>query len=52
MVNNNLLSSISKDHLDLLADKQMTYLSAMDKNEMACHPLFEQVMPEAVTPDK
>ncbi|MDC3426379.1 IS1634 family transposase [Aquibacillus sp. 3ASR75-11] len=42
---------VSKDHLDLLEDKKMTYLSAMDKNEMACHPLFERVMPKAVTPD-
>jgi transposase len=42
---------VSQDHLGLLEDEEMTYLSAMDKNEMACHPLFEQVMPEAATKD-
>lgn len=42
---------VSQDHLDLLEEEEMTYLSAMDKNEMACHPLFEQVMPDAATKD-
>ncbi|MDC3424216.1 IS1634 family transposase [Aquibacillus sp. 3ASR75-11] len=40
---------VSQDHLNLLEGEEMTYLSAMDKNEMAAHPLFEQVMPKAVT---
>jgi len=42
---------VSKEHLGLLEEKEMTYLSAMDKNEVASHPFFKQVMPEAVSPD-
>jgi transposase len=37
---------VSADHLDLLEAKGLTYLSAMDKNEMACHPLFQEFVPE------
>lgn len=42
---------VSQDHLDLLEDGEMTYLSAMDKNEMACDPFFKEVMPEPATKD-
>ena len=31
---------VSGDHLDHLEAEKLTYLSAMDKDEMACHPLF------------
>lgn len=37
---------VSDDHLQLLEDQEMTYLSAMDKNEMAVHPLFQEFVPE------
>ena len=37
---------VSSDHLQLLEDQEMTYLSAMDKNEMAVHPLFQEFVPE------
>ena len=37
---------VSGDHLDLLEEQGLTYLSAMDKDEMACHPLFNEFMPE------
>lgn len=36
---------VSADHLALLEAHGMTYLSAMDKSEMACHPLFHSYMP-------
>jgi len=36
---------VSADHLDLLENQGLTYLSAMDKDEMACHPLFNEFMP-------
>jgi transposase len=37
---------VSADHLDLLEAEGLTYLSAMDKDEMACHPLFQEFVPE------
>ena len=37
---------VSADHLNLLDAKELTYLSAMDKDEMACHPLFGEFVPE------
>ena len=37
---------VSSDHLDLLEAQGLTYLSAMDKDEMACHPLFQKFVPE------
>ncbi|KLU60572.1 transposase DDE domain protein [Peptococcaceae bacterium CEB3] len=37
---------VSADHLDLLERKGLTYLSAMDKDEMACHPLFREFVSE------
>jgi len=37
---------VSSDHLELLEEQGLTYLSAMDRNEMACHPLFSKFMPE------
>ncbi|GAB6153239.1 IS1634 family transposase [Desulfosporosinus burensis] len=37
---------VSNDHLDLLETQGLTYLSAMDKDEMACHPLFQEFVPE------
>ncbi len=37
---------VSGDHLDLLEGQGLTYLSAMDRDEMACHPLFNEFMPE------
>jgi len=37
---------VSADHLDLLETEGLTYLSAMDKDEMACHPLFQKFVPE------
>jgi hypothetical protein len=37
---------VSSDHLDLLEAQGITYLSAMDKDEMACHPLFQKFVPE------
>jgi transposase len=37
---------VSGDHLDLLEAQEITYLSAMDKDEMACHPLFQEFVPE------
>ena len=37
---------VSSDHLDLLEVQGLTYLSAMDKDEMACHPLFQKFVPE------
>ncbi len=36
---------VSVDHLELLEDEKMTYLSAMDKDEMAGHPLFQEFVP-------
>ena len=30
----------------MLEDQGLTYLSAMDKDEMACHPLFQEFVPE------
>lgn len=37
---------VSNDHLDLLEAQGLTYLSAADKDEMACHPLFKEFVPE------
>lgn len=37
---------VSAAHLDLLEAEGLTYLSAMDKDEMACHPLFQEFVPE------
>ncbi|OLN24319.1 Mobile element protein [Desulfosporosinus metallidurans] len=37
---------VSDDHLHLLEQQELTYLSAMDKDEMACHSLFNEFMPE------
>ena len=37
---------VSSDHLNLLETQGLTYLSAMDKDEMACHPLFQEFVPE------
>ena len=37
---------VSSDHLDLLEQQGLTYLSAMDRDEMSCHPLFNEFMPE------
>ncbi|MFZ3172369.1 MAG: transposase [Carboxydocellales bacterium] len=37
---------VSGDHLDLLEAQEITYLSAMDKDEMACHPLFQEFVPK------
>jgi transposase len=36
---------VSADHLEMLEDEKMTYLSAMDKDEMASHPLFQEFVP-------
>ena len=40
---------VSSDHLDLLEAQGITYLSAMDKDEMACHPLFQEFVPESAS---
>jgi len=37
---------VSDVHLNLLEQQELTYLSAMDKDEMACHSLFNEFMPE------
>jgi transposase len=37
---------VSNGHLDLLEAQGLTYLSAADKDEMACHPLFKEFVPE------
>jgi len=37
---------VSAEHLCLLEEKGLTYLSAMDKDEMGCHPLFQEFVPE------
>lgn len=37
---------VSADHLNLLEVEGLIYLSAMDKDEMACHPLFWEFIPE------
>jgi transposase len=37
---------VSKEHLELLEEEGLTYLSAMDNDEMACHPLFKEFVPE------
>ena len=42
---------VSDDHLNLLEQQELTYLSAMDKDEMACHPLFNEFMPEPASKD-
>lgn len=42
---------VSGEHLDLLEVQGLTYLSAMDKDEMACHPLFHQFVPEPACKD-
>jgi transposase len=36
---------VSTDHLNLLEEEKLTYLSAMDKDEMNCHPLFNEFVP-------
>jgi len=36
---------VSDDHLNLLEEEKLTYLSAMDKDEMNCHPLFNEFIP-------
>lgn len=36
---------VSADHLELLESEELTYLSAMDKDEMACHALFQEFIP-------
>ncbi|WP_045576918.1 IS1634 family transposase, partial [Desulfosporosinus sp. I2] len=40
---------VSGDHLDLLEAQGLTYLSAMDKDEIACHPLFQEFVPKPVS---
>ncbi|GAB6153250.1 IS1634 family transposase [Desulfosporosinus burensis] len=40
---------VSSDHLELLEAQGLTYLSAMDKDEMACHPFFQKFVPEPVS---
>lgn len=42
---------VSDDHLHLLEQQKLTYLSAMDKDEMACHSLFNEFMPEPCSKD-
>ena len=42
---------VSDDHLNLLEEQELTYLSAMDKDEMACHSLFNEFMPEPASKD-
>ncbi|HUX80482.1 MAG TPA: IS1634 family transposase [Alphaproteobacteria bacterium] len=42
---------VSDDHLNLLEQQKITYLSAMDKDEMACHPLFNEFMPVPASKD-
>lgn len=37
---------VCADHLALLEDEGMTYLSAMDKDEMVGHPLFQEFVPQ------
>ncbi|MFZ5986515.1 MAG: IS1634 family transposase [Bacillota bacterium] len=36
---------VSSEHLNLLETQELTYLSAMDKDEIACHPLFQEFVP-------
>ncbi|PHJ38186.1 hypothetical protein P378_11645 [Desulforamulus profundi] len=31
--------------MNLLETQELTYLSAMDKDEIACHPLFQEFVP-------
>jgi hypothetical protein len=42
---------VSEDNLSLLEDQRLTYLSAMDKDELACHPLFQEFVPEPASKD-
>ena len=42
---------VSDDHLNLLEQQELTYLSAMDKDEIACHSLFNEFMPEPASND-
>ncbi|SPF40563.1 transposase [Candidatus Desulfosporosinus infrequens] len=42
---------VSDDHLNFLERQELTYLSAMDKDEMACHSLFNEFMPEPASKD-
>lgn len=42
---------VSADHLELLESEGLTYLSAMDKDEMACHPLFQEFIPSPAAKD-
>lgn len=42
---------VSADHLDLLESEGLTYLSAMDKDEMACHSLFQAFIPSPAAQD-
>lgn len=37
---------VSNEHLNLLEEQGLTYLSAMDKDEIAGHPLFQEFLPE------
>ncbi len=37
---------VSSDHLDLLEKQELTYLSAMDKDEIARNPLFQEFLPQ------
>jgi transposase len=38
---------VSANHLELLESEGLTYLSAMDKDEMACHALFQEFIPRS-----
>jgi len=40
---------VSSEHLEYLEGESVTYLTAMDKDEIACHPLFNELMPHPVT---
>lgn len=42
---------VSAEHLELLEQQGLTYLSAMDKDEMACHQLFNEFVPEPASPN-
>lgn len=42
---------VSDDHLNLLEQQELTYLSAMDKDEIACHSLFNEFIPEPASKD-
>lgn len=42
---------VSMDHLDLLETENLTYLSAMDHDEMVNHPLFNEFIPAPASKD-